>query len=121
MVLTEFPIVTEVRLLQPLNAEPPMLVTESGITTEVTTVQLCNALFGMLVTPSGITTWLVQIGVHAVRRSIPRPSGSSTPTTKSVTETQEYKGNDMSAAASHGEGKSLSANGKKITSTKQGG
>ena len=40
MLVTELGIVTEVRLVQPLNAHTPMLVTEFGIVTEVRLVQL---------------------------------------------------------------------------------
>ena len=43
MLVTEFPIVTEVSPVQPEKAEPPMLVTESGIVNEVSPVQPLKA------------------------------------------------------------------------------
>ena len=43
MVVTEFGIVTDVRLLHQLKALSPMLVTELGIVTDVSASQLAKA------------------------------------------------------------------------------
>jgi len=61
MSVKALPIVTLIRLVQPWNAEPPMLVTLSGIMTLVRRVQTRNVLYPMLVTGrpsivSGIVT-----------------------------------------------------------------
>ena len=56
MLVTPFPIVMLVRLLQSRNAYSPMLVTLSGIVMLVRLLQSRNAYSPMLVTPFGITT-----------------------------------------------------------------
>ena len=56
MLVTEFPIVTLVRLSQETNALSPMLVTESGIVMLVRLEQSSNAPLPMLVTEPGIVT-----------------------------------------------------------------
>ena len=53
--------VTDVSPVQPLNAEPPMVVTLSGITTEVSEVHLENAPSPILVTLSGIVTEVSEV------------------------------------------------------------
>jgi hypothetical protein len=50
MLVTPFPIVTLVKLVQPANAPLPMLVTLLGIVTLVSLVQSENAFSPMLVT-----------------------------------------------------------------------
>ena len=49
---------TLVRPVQPLNAEPPMLVTLLGITTLVRPVQPLNAELPIVVTPLGISIFV---------------------------------------------------------------
>ena len=56
MLVIPLPIVTLVRLLQPENAQYPMLVTLSGIVTLVRLLQSENAHSPMLVTLLGIVT-----------------------------------------------------------------
>ena len=55
MLDTEFGMVTEVRLLQPEKAYPPILATEFDMVAEVRLLQSMKALSSMLVT-SSLTT-----------------------------------------------------------------
>ena len=50
MLTTEFPIVTDAKPEQLLNAPLPMLVTEFGITTVVNPVNSAHKAFGMFLT-----------------------------------------------------------------------
>lgn len=61
MLVTPLGIVTEVKPLQPENAEPPILVTLSGIVIEVKPVHHENAELSMLVTPLGITRFVMSV------------------------------------------------------------
>ena len=54
MLVTELGIVTEVRLLQPKNANSPILLTDSGMVTEVRLLHSENANSPILITDSGI-------------------------------------------------------------------
>ena len=56
MLVTELPIVIDVKLEHPLNAFTPMLVTESGIATDVKLEHPLNALAPMIVTDFRIIT-----------------------------------------------------------------
>ncbi len=56
MLVTELPMVTEVKSLQYAKALPPMLVTELGMVTEVRQLQPQKAKPPMLVTELGIMT-----------------------------------------------------------------
>ena len=61
IVVTEFGIVTEVRLVQLWNALVPILVTELGIVTEVRPVQLWNALVPIVVSPNDNVTEVIPV------------------------------------------------------------
>ena len=54
MVLTDLGILMEVKPVQSVKADPPMLVTFDGNVKEVKPVQPAKALFSMLVTLEGI-------------------------------------------------------------------
>ena len=56
MLLTPLSIFTDVRPLQPENAEAPMLVTDDGIVTDVRLLQPSNAESLMLVEPFATVT-----------------------------------------------------------------
>ena len=56
MLVTELPMVTEVRPVHALNADSPMLVTLSGMVREVMPVQPVNAYLPMLVTELPMVT-----------------------------------------------------------------
>ena len=79
MEVTEFGMVTEVKPVQPKNADTPMPVTEFGMVTEVKPVQPENADPPMLVTEFGITVVLqpetkVLVSVSIMALQLPRLS-----------------------------------------------
>ena len=56
ILVTELPMVTDVRLLQPENASSPILVTELGMVMDIRLLQPENAYFPILVTELGMAT-----------------------------------------------------------------
>ena len=68
MEVTELGMETEVRPVQPENAELPMEVTELGMETEVKTVQSENAELPMEVTELGMET-MTSLPMYAIRVS----------------------------------------------------
>lgn len=63
MEVTEFGIITEVRLAQSVNAELPIEVTELGMVTEVSPEQLEKALSPMEVTEYVIPSKVIASGI----------------------------------------------------------
>ena len=79
MLVTLDGIVTDVRPLQPENAEAPMLVTLEGIVNDVRPLQFQNATLLINLTPSGIFTEDGHVPLTPIKKRpsrITKPSGA---------------------------------------------